>query len=137
MTERKKSFLRRYKKNCSMIERLVEKRDMINGRIIGLNSPKLSDMPKGGTPVSKEELIAEKLEIEERIERLKKRGVIYKAEILKKIDELDDTRYAEILESYFIECKEFGEIAEENNYTIRHVFRLYADAINELSLECP
>ena len=133
--ERKKRYLKRYRKNCMLIERLKEKRDNLDGRIVGLKSPGLSDMPRGGTPISKEDLIAEKLEIEERIDRLTTKGKCYKSEILDRIDELDDPRYAEILESFFIGCKDFGEIAEDNNYTVRHVIRLYSEAINRMSIE--
>ncbi len=133
--ERKKRYLKRYRKNCMLIERLKEKRDNLDGRIVGLKSPGLSDMPRGGTPISKEDLIAEKLEIEERIDRLTTKGKKYKSEILDHIDELDDPRYVEILESFFIGCKDFGEIAEDNNYTVRHVIRLYSEAINRMSIE--
>lgn len=133
--ERKKKYLKRYRKNCMLIERLKEKRDNLDGRITGLKSPGLSDMPRGGTPISKEDLIAEKLEVEARILRLDQKGKAYKDEILEKIDELDDPRHAEVLESFFIGCKEFGEIAEDNNYTVRHVIRLYSEAINRMSID--
>ena len=57
----------------------------------------------------------------------------YKKEILDVIDELDDPRYAEVLESYFIRLKDFETIAEENNYTTRHVARLYREGIDSMS----
>jgi len=133
--ERKKKYLKRYRKNRMLVDRLKEKRDSLDGRIVGLRSPGLSDMPRGGTPVSKEDLIAEKLEVEARILRLEDKGRQYKDEILEKIDELDDPRYAEVLESFFVRCKEFGEIAEDNNYTVRHVIRLYSEAIKTMSVD--
>ena len=91
-------------------------------------------MPRGGTPVSKEDLVAEKDEIQDRIKRLESKGKIIKAEILDKIDELEDPRHAEILESFCIKCMEFSDIAEDNNYTIRHIIRLYSEAIDNISL---
>jgi hypothetical protein len=133
-TELKKRYLKRYRKNRALINRLNEKVILLDQRITGISSPRFSDMPRGGTPVSKEDLVAEKDEIKDRINRLESKGKIIKAEILDKIDELDDPRYAEILESFCIKCMEFSDIAEDNNYTIRHIIRLYSEGIDKISL---
>lgn len=135
-TERrsKKRYMKRYKRSLELIARLELKVDNLESRMISIKSPGFSDMPRGGTPVTAEDLISEKIELEERIGRLKDKSKILKADILEKIDSLDDMRYAEILESYFIDCKEFGTIAEDTGYTIRHIIRLYSEALNELSL---
>lgn len=132
--ERKKRYLKRYKKNLALVSRLESKITDLDNKICNLRSPVLSDMPKGGTPLSKEDLLSDKLELEDRVERLKKKGAVYKAEILNIIDELDDTRYAEILESFFIDGKSFEDIAEDNGYTIRHIIRLYSEAIISVSV---
>lgn len=132
--ERKKRYLKRYKKNLALVARLEDKIKELDHRVCKIKSPVLSDMPKGGTPVTMEDLIADKMEIEERIERLKNRGLKYKREILEQIDEIDDIRHAEILESFFIDCKTFDQIAEENGYTVRHVIRLYSIAISNMSI---
>jgi uncharacterized protein Yka (UPF0111/DUF47 family) len=134
--EFKKRFLKRYKKNLALIERLNEKVDNLTNRIESIKSPIISDMPRGGVPVTKEDLIADKLETEERIERLKIKGKKYKGEILDIIDELDDTRYADILESFFIDCESLDNIADNMGYTLRHVIRLYSEAIISIDLEC-
>ena len=133
-TDRKKQFLKRYKKNIALINRLSEKLQNIDSRLYNIKSPGFSDMPKGGTPITKEDLIAEKGEILERITRLEKKGKKYKREIIDKIDELEDTRYAEILESFFIDCKDLDTIADDNGYTIRHTIRLYSEAIKSISV---
>ena len=133
-TELKKRYLKRYRKNRALICRLKNKVENLDDRIKGIRSPTLSDMPRGGTPITKEDMIAEKDEIINRIKRLEVKGRNLKAEILDKIDTLEDTRYAEVLESYFIDCKDFDTIADENGYTIRHTIRLYSEAINAMSL---
>lgn len=132
--ENKKRYMKRYRKNLALIDRLKYKVLILDERITGIKSPTYSDMPRGGTPITKEDMIAEKDEIETRIKRLEDKGRIFKSEILDKIDELDDPRHAEILESFLIECKDFGDIAEDNNYTVRHVERLYSDAIKSISI---
>lgn len=127
--DRKKRFLKRYKKNLALIDRLESKVENLDSRIKNIRSPVISDMPRGGTPVSKEDILSDKLEVEDRIRRLKKKGSTYKKEIIDVIDELDDTRYAEILESFCIDCKSLEEIADDNGYTLRHIKRLYSEAI--------
>ena len=133
--EQKKRFLRRYKKNLLNIARLKNKVAILDERVKSIRSPKLSDMPRGGTPVTEADLIAEKDEIERRISRLKAKSNNLKREILDKIDEVEDYRYAEILEAYFIECKSFETIAEDMCYNLRHIMRLYSEAVNSIELD--
>ena len=130
--ESKKRYLKRYRKNRALIDRLNDKIEILDERIKGIRSPRFSDMPRGGTPITKEDMIAEKDDIQRRIDRLEVKGKIIKGEILDIIDELDDTRYAEILEAFLIDCKDFGEIAEDNCYSVRHIERLYSEAIKSV-----
>lgn len=127
--ETKKKYLKRYRKNRALIFRLKLKIKNLDDRIIGLKSPGFSDMPRGGTPITKEDLVLEKVEIERRIKRLEDKGAIIKEDILDIIDELEDPRYAEVLESFLIDCKDFGDIADDLGYSARHIERLYGDAI--------
>lgn len=135
--EKKKRSLKRYKKNLSCIERLEAKLDLVNSRMISVRSPKFSDMPRGGTPVTMTDLIIEKEELEERIERLMKKSKKLRSEILEEIDRVEDPRYAEILEDFFINCKTLEEIADETTYTVRHVYRLYSEGVTFLALTEP
>jgi DNA-directed RNA polymerase specialized sigma subunit len=91
-------------------------------------------MPLGGTPISLDELISDKMELEDRITRLKKKSRVIKAEILNVIDSLEDTRYCEVLESYFIERLSIEEIAYKTGYTVRYVYTLYSDAISRITV---
>ena len=130
--ERKKKFMKRYKKNKALIERLENKLALLEDRITSAKSPNYSGMPRGGTPVTTAELISDKIELEERIRRLKAKGKNLKTEVLDEIDRLDDVRYATVLEGFFIDCKSLEEIADNEGYTVRHVFRLYSEAIKFL-----
>lgn len=132
--DRKKRFFKRYKKNLALIERLEEKLYTLDERISGIKSPTWSDVPKGGVPVTTLDLLADKAELENRINRLVAKGKILKSEIVDKIDELDDIRYAEVLEAFFIDCKDFDTIADESGYTTRHVIRLYSEALSIITL---
>lgn len=132
--EQKKRWLKRYRKNRQLITRLEEKLQKVDERLYKIKSPNFSGEPRGGPPPTQAELIADKMEIQLRINHLNQRGAQIKAEILDKIDELDDVRYAAVLEAYFIDGLTFEEIAEkETGYTVRHVLRLYGEALNNMS----
>ena len=128
-----KRFLKRYRKNKELIRRLEDKLISYEERLISLRSPVITDLPKGGIPTPKDEIIADKLETFERINRLKERGKVIRAEILEAIDTLDSARHADILEAFCIECKSFDEIAEDKGYSERRVIAIYTEAIRRLS----
>ena len=130
----KKQSLKRYRKNVECIARLENKLASLDDRITGLRSPSLSGMPRGGTPVTVDDLLSDKLDLEDRIRRLKEKGRDLKREICEEIDSITDTRYCEVLEAYFIECLEFEDIADKLGYTERHVKRLYSEAITLLAV---
>lgn len=132
--ESKKRSLKRYKKNKALVRRLEEKLALLEDRLTSVRSPKYSDMPRGGTPVTVEDLILDKAELEERIERLRAKGRDLRSEIMAEIDTLEDTRYAEVLESFFIDGYTLEEIADNEGYTVRHVYRLYSEAVTFLAL---
>ena len=133
--ERKKRFLRRYRKNLACINRLKKKLDLLEHKIKSARSSNLSGMPRGGTPLTMEDMIADKSDLEDRIKRLKKKGVTIKKQILEEIDSLDDSRYCEILEAFFIDCLSLEDIADKEGYTVRHVYKIYSEAVRALSVK--
>lgn len=130
-----KRWLKRYKRNVDCIDRLENKLKQIDDRMTSIKSPNLSGMPRGGVPVTIEELLSDKLDLEHRIEKLKKKGRIYKTEILEEIDALDDPRYCEVLESFLIDCIPLDDVAENEGYTIRHIYRLYSEAVEAIAFK--
>lgn len=127
----KKIFLKRYRRNNTCILRLKNKLYTTESRLKSPKSPSYSSMPKGN-PVTTEDILADKCDLEKRIERLNKKGERIKNEILTQIDMIDDPRYCEILEAYFIDCLDMEDIAEEMGYGPRHVYKLYSKAIERL-----
>lgn len=132
----KKRYLRRYRNNVRCVSRLENKLYQLTQRIESVRTASLSGMPRGGVSVTIDELISDKIELEERIKRQRHKNKRIRSEILDVIDTLDDPRYCEVLEAYFIECLSISEIAEREMYTDRHVYRLYDDAIAMLSVPC-
>lgn len=134
LRSKKKWFLRRYRKNEACIERLENKLAIMDERITTIKSPSLSGMPRGGVPVTIDDLMSDKVDLEDRIKRLKAKRRDLKKAVCKEIDSLEDPRYCEVLEAYFIDGLSFDDIAEELGYTERHVKKLYSEAITFLSL---
>lgn len=132
--EQTKKFLRRYRKNKACINRLINKRNLLDEKIKKVKIPNYSGMPRGGIPISIDELMSDKIDLENRIKRLQNKNIKVKKEITKEIDRLDDPRYCTILESFFIDCIALEDIAEEEGYTVRHVYRLYSEAVSSLSV---
>lgn len=131
---KKKRYLKRYRKNVACINRLEKKLYLLDERIKSAKTPSLSGMPRGGVPVTIDELLSDKIELENRIKRLRRKNKTIKSEILEEIDSLDDPRYCEVLEAYFIDCLSIDEIAEREAYTSRHIYRLYDKAVAMLAL---
>lgn len=131
--ENKKRSLKRYRKNLACIGRLEEKLFLLDERIKSVRSPNLSGMPRGSTPITVEDLIGDKEELEKRIDRLKKKTRSLKATILSEIDSLEDDRYCEILEAHFIDGLTLEAIADNMGYTERHIYKLYKKALVKLT----
>ena len=109
------------------IERLQEK--LVNVKAIAIN-----DEPKGGTSISQLDLLNDKIDYEKRLKKLKDLSVIYKEEITNVIDKLDDTKYIDVLELFFIDCLDFDDIANCLNFSVRYTITLYSKGIELISL---
>ena len=131
----KKRFLKRYRKNLNCIVRLEDKLALLDVKLNSVRSPNLSGMPRGGVPVTAADMVADKIDLENRIERLKEKGKRLKLEILEEIDSLDEPRDVAVLEGFFIDCLSMEAIAENEGYTVRHVYSLYHDAVRALTLK--
>ena len=132
--EQTKKFLRRYRKNKACINRLINKRNQLEERITKVKLPNYSGMPRGGIPISIDELMSDKIDLENRIKRLQHKNTKVKKEITEEIDRLDDPRYCTVLESFFIDGIALEDIADDEGYTVRHVYRIYGEAVKSLSV---
>lgn len=134
LRSKKKRSLKRYRKNVACIERLEKKLVLLDERITSIRSPSFSDMPRGGVPITIDDLMSDKIDLEDRIKRLKAKSRDLKKSVCEEIDSLEDPRYCEVLEAHFIDGLPIEDIADELGYTERHVNRLYSEAITLLAI---
>lgn len=128
-TKSNKRYLNRYRRYMKRVDKLEEKLYQIDVQIQGLKGRQITDMPRGGRTLTTNDLLIKKEETEHRIQNLLDRSKRIRYEVFDCIDTLEDDRFAEILECYFIERLTFEEIAEQKNYSVRHVGYLYGKGI--------
>ena len=128
----KKRFLYSYRNNKERLNKLEEKLETLEERLTSISSPNLSGMPRGSVLVTTADLIADKSILKDRIKTLKNKCDNIKKKVLAEIDLLEDVRYSEVLELYFISALSFDDIAEELGYSTRHTITLYSKAIKIL-----
>jgi len=134
LIKQKKRWLKRYRKHKRCIIRLEDKLETLNARLSSVKATTYSGMPRGGVPIGKDDMVAEKIELEKRIARLNEKGKRLRNEIIEVIDELEDERYAMVLESFCIDCLELEDIADDKGYSTRQIYRLYSEAVEEVNI---
>ena len=116
------------------VEKLEEKLYLIDCDLQGMKTKNITDMPQGGQRLTMDDLLAKKEETEHRIQNILDLSKQVKFEVFDCIDTLEDDRFAEILEYYFIDCYTFEQIADKKNYSIRHVGYLYGMGIELVTI---
>lgn len=134
--EQKKKWLKRRRRNRRLIDRLEDKLLSIDEKIFATRSPNYSGEPRGGQGITLDELLSDKIETEQRINRLVEKDKRIKREILEAVDTLDDIRHLDVMEKYLVDCEDFADIAEDTGYTVRHVMRLYREGLKMIRIPC-
>jgi len=132
--DKKKRWLYRYRNNQLKIERLQNKLETLEARIISIKSPNYSGMPRGGTPITIADLLSDKEDIKKRIKKLSSKGKVIKCEIQEAIDTLEYSKQAEVLEYWFINGYSVDQINEILSYSNTYIYRLYSRALNNINI---
>ena len=130
----KKAWLNRYANQVRGIERLENKREILEERITSVRSPTLSGLPRGGTPITIEDLIADKLEIEDRILRLKDTARRVRREILDAIDDIEEVNLCEVMEGRYILLQSPEDLAESMGFNTRHIWRILSQGVEAIQI---
>lgn len=133
--ERKKKYLKRYKKNRACVSRLESKLELIESKLNSIKSTNYSDLPKGGLHKGMDDWVAEKIDLKKRIDKLNKRGDTLREETYDIIDTIMEPKLVEIMEYLFIKCYEMEDVADMLGLSKRQVLRRYRDAIDAIEVD--
>lgn len=123
-------YLESYKWLNAEIEDDEERLARLDARLYDAPIKKISDMPRGGQPVTIDSLVAQKIELQDRInEKCDRRN-----EILNRIENLPDHRDRRILKLEFIDDLTHEQVAERINYSVAQTRRYYEAALERFEL---
>lgn len=131
---KKKRWLNRYQKILDKLSMQEEELARLDDEILKTKSPNYSGMPRGGKGKDLEDLIQEKVLLEDIINDTCRRKVEIQSEILRAIYELSDPRKIIVLKRYHLNGKGFNTISDELGYSVRHVRRFYSQGVEELKI---
>ena len=123
-------YLESYKWLNAEIEDDEERLARLDARLYDAPIKKISDMPRGGQPVTIDSLVNQKIELQDRInEKCARRN-----EILNRIENLPDHRDRRILKLEFIDDLTHEQVSERINYSVAQTRRYYEAALERFEL---
>ena len=129
MTERERNAKIDYLKSYRWLEDEIvddeERLARLDARLYTPGAVKISDMPRGGQPVTMQSLVDEKLELQERINAKNSR----KRAIIDAIESMRSERDRRVLKLHFIDNMTHEQVAERINYSVTQTRRYYETAL--------
>lgn len=98
-----------------------------------LRSPAMSGMPRGGTRITSEDLECEIADLENRKKKFILLAEGEKERIQSIVDHVIELKYNRFLTLYYVKCMDIYDIAEQEGYSERHIWRIYSEAKEKLS----
>lgn len=131
-----KEFLRSLRKMTLEIDALREEVVLLRQEAEGVKAMTLSDMPKGGQPKDAAEIIAEVADLQRTrytltLERMKKRE-----QAMVVITRMEDGDQRAVLVMRYILGQSWDDIADEMHYSMRGIFKLHGQALQEFEQVC-
>lgn len=126
----KVKYLESYKWINGEIEDDEERLARLDARLYAPGAVKISDMPRGGQPITMESLVAEKIELQDRINAKCQE----RKQILDAIERMPNARDRLILKYRFVDGLTHDEVAEKISYSNMQVRRYYEAALERF--EC-
>lgn len=123
-------YLESYKWLNAEIEDDEERLARLDARLYDAPIKKITDMPRGGQPVTMESLVAQKIELQEQINV----KCAQRKEIIDRIESLRDHRDRRILKLEFIDDLTHEQVAERINYSVAQTRRYYEAALERFEL---
>lgn len=129
--QRKKNYLLRYHGISIEIDQLIFSLERLQDKAERMTSF-IMDMPRGGVAEDLSDIVAKKMELEERVKELLLAAMETRAEIENVIKLISNPEYRAILRYKYIENMTFEEIAEKTMYSNRNIYYIHDKAVKSL-----
>lgn len=129
--QRKKNYLLRYHGISIEIDQLIFSLERLQDKAERMTSF-IMDMPRGGVSEDLSDIVAKKMELEERVKELLLAAMETRAEIENVIKLISNPEYRAILRYKYIENMTFEEIAEKTMYSNRNIYYIHDKAVKSL-----
>ena len=126
-------YLNGYRWAVENIKMLSERLATLNSKLYNVDSPVITDMPRGGVGLDTADLLSDKLNIEQELLERLEYGLDLKSEVVKLIRTVNDPKLRMILEMKYLDFMNIGEIASRLGYSSNHISRLHNEAIDSLN----
>ena len=126
-----KNILNQYQILKLMIDDLDRQINENEIRMTSIKAGKISGMPRGGVAVTFADMIADNEELESRKLRFEKISKQKKEIVQAYIDTVLSVKHNRLLTLFYIKGLSIYEIAEKENYSDRHAFRIYEEALKK------
>ncbi len=134
MNEQERNAKIDYLKSYRWIEAEImddeERLARLDARLYSPGAVKVSDMPRGGQPITMETLVAEKIELQDRINA----KCAQRRAILESIESMPSERDRRILKLRFVDGMTHEEVAERINYSVMQTRRFYETALTRFDM---
>ena len=125
-------YLNGYRWAVENIKMLTERLATLNSKLYNVDSPVITDMPKGGLGLETVDLLSDKLNIEQELLERLEYGLDMKSEVIGVIRTVRDPKLRMILEMKYLDLMSISEIAGKLGYSSNHISRLHNEAIDQL-----
>ena len=132
--EETKKLLYQYRDVQQLIDDLEQQIQYVDDKAKRIRSSDYSGMPRGGTPITMADLVADKHDLERRKQRLEKIADQKKEIVQSYIDTVFSVKHNKFLTLYFVKCLSVYEISKRMDCTKRHAFRIYSEALEMVDL---
>ena len=129
-----KNILNQYQILKLMIDDLDRQINENEIRMTSIKAGKISGMPRGGVAVTFADMITDNEELESRKLRFEKISKQKKEIVQAYIDTVLSVKHNRLLTLFYIKGLSIYEIAEKENYSDRHAFRIYEEALKMVDI---
>ena len=128
-----KRFFRQVRDINRRIEREEEQLERLRARLESGRLSNLTGMPRGGDG-DWTDAVDYLIDLEKRVNARIGEMCQLKRTVMGMIDAVEDSRYREVLDCYYLKGMTWEEVADAMGYSLRQVFRLHRAALEEVTL---